>query len=326
MPLISIIVPCFNNEKYVEKCLDSINQQSFKDFEVIIINDGSTDNSKEIIEHFIKTKPNYHLINQKNMGVSTARNNGLKLVKGEFVCFVDADDYIESNYLKELYKAIKETHSDLCICSVVHEDLNGNTVFLDKLESLTLTNIETANLKKLIWGYACNKLYKTAIIKKNHILFKKDIKFAEDELFYLNYLFTIKHVCMISDVLYHYVRQKQSATKNTTNMDVQVNRFDSRRQIIELLAKNNVDQYVINKHIIACIDTCLLVLAYKFKDKKLEKKQKLVFLDYIKKNKSIYLNDNSINWKAKFYLKMACSCLPLYIPIRRFQLKLTKRI
>ena len=131
---------------------------------------------------------------------------------------------------------------------------------------------------------------------------------------------------MISDVLYHYVRQKQSATKNTTNMDVQVNRFDSRRQIIELLAKNNVDQYVINKHIIACIDTCLLVLAYKFKDKKLEKKQKLVFLDYIKKNKSIYLNDNSINWKAKFYLKMACSCLPLYIPIRRFQLKLTKRI
>ena len=115
MPLISIIVPCFNNEKYVEKCLDSINQQSFKDFEVIIINDGSTDNSKEIIEHFIKTKPNYHLINQKNMGVSTARNNGLKLVKGEFVCFVDADDYIESNYLKELYKAIKETHSDLCM-------------------------------------------------------------------------------------------------------------------------------------------------------------------------------------------------------------------
>lgn len=325
-PMISIIVPCFNNERYIEKCLKSIVDQSYKDFEVIIINDGSTDNSKTIIEKLIKKRQNFHLLNQKNMGVSTARNKGLEFAKGKYVCFVDADDYIEKDYLKLLLSSLEKTQSELCLCSVIHEDLNGNIIFVDKLKKCVLSNMETANLKNLIWGYACNKLYKMEIIRKNNIVFEKDIKFAEDELFYLTYLFTIKQVCMIDDCLYHYVRQRKSATKDTTNMSVQINRFDSRRRIIELLSKNKVNQYVINKHIIACIDTCLLVMAYKFKDQKLSKEQKSIYLRYIKDNKKIYLEDKSINWKAKFFLRLACLCLPIYVPTRRFQLKVTKRI
>lgn len=325
-PLISIIIPCFNNGKYVEKCLKSINKQSYQNYEVIIINDGSSDNSKSVIQNFIEGKTRYFLINQNNSGVSVARNKGLQIAKGDYICFVDADDYIEPNYLEVLYKTMVNNESDLSICSVIHENLEGEIIYLDKLKPQTLSNIETANLKKLIWGYACNKLFKKEIIQKNKLFFEKDIMFAEDELFYLNYLFKIERVSMTNDCLYHYVRQKQSATKNTTNMSVQINRFDSRKKIIDLLEKNHVNQNIINKHIIACVDTCLLVLAYKFKKQKLNKKQKTTYLKYIKQNKSIYLNDSEINWKAKFYLKLAISCLPLYVPIRRLQLRLTKRI
>ena len=128
--LISIIVPCFNNEKYVEKCLESIANQTIKNFEVIIINDGSKDNSQKVIETFISTHLNFKLINQVNMGVSSARNNGLKEANGNYVCFVDADDYIEPNYLYELYNALEANDSDLSICSVIHETLDGKTIYM----------------------------------------------------------------------------------------------------------------------------------------------------------------------------------------------------
>lgn len=322
---ITIIVPCYNNEAYVKKCLESIKNQLFQNYEVIIINDGSKDNSQSIIEEFIKGDQRFKLFNQENKGVSTARNNGLNEATGEYVCFVDADDYIENNYLSRLLESIEESNSDLCICSVIHEKLDGSTIYIDQLESKTISSRETANQKKLIWGYACNKLYKLSIIKHNQIFFNPSIKFAEDELFYLTYLFSVEKVCFIADPLYHYVRQSQSATKNKRNLDVQANRFDSRNIIIKLLKKNNVDSYVIKKHIESCIDTCLLLFAYKYKGSQLSKEQKKKYLNYIKENKKVYLSDKEINWKAKFFLRLACFSLIIYKPIRRIHLKLTHR-
>ena len=323
---ISIIVPCYNNEIYVEKCLASIARQTFQNFEVIIVNDGSKDDSKRIIENFIKTDHRFKLINQTNQGVSSARNKGLELAQGKYVCFVDADDYVDSRYLECLIQPLLNCNSDLSICSVIHESIDNKIIYIDELKRQTLSNRETANLKKIVWGYACNKLFKLKIIKENNITFNPKIKFAEDELFYLTYLFKIQKVSFVENALYHYVRQSKSATNDKTNFSVQANRFDSRCIIIDFLKQNNVEQAIIDKHIEACIDTCLLLLAYKFKDTKLSKEQKGLYLKYIKENKTLYLNDKEINWKAKFYLRLACLSLNVYKPIRRLQLKLTHRI
>ena len=103
-PKFSIIVPVYNTEKYLKRCLDSIKSQSFKDYEVIIVNDGSTDNSSDTI-----SKYPYKVINQENQGLSMARNNGVKEASGEYLIFLDSDDYIEKNLLKEINNSLSNS-------------------------------------------------------------------------------------------------------------------------------------------------------------------------------------------------------------------------
>ena len=100
MPEVSIIIPVYNNEAYVQKCIDSVKKQSFEDFEAIIVNDGSTDNSRSIIEALIEKDERFHLINQENQGVAAARNRGIDQAKGKYLTFIDGDDYIGRDYLK----------------------------------------------------------------------------------------------------------------------------------------------------------------------------------------------------------------------------------
>lgn len=107
MTKISVIIPCYNGEKYIERCLNSLIAQNSSLFEVIIVNDGSTDNSEKLINRLIKNTPNFHLINQKNTGVSVARNSGIKHACGEYISFVDSDDYVSSNYIEKLLSFIE---------------------------------------------------------------------------------------------------------------------------------------------------------------------------------------------------------------------------
>ena len=111
MAIISIIVPVYNAEKYLSRCIDSILRQTFADFELILVNDGSSDKSKEICEKYLESDPRIKLINQENSGVSAARNTGLDNASGEYIGFVDSDDFIEKNMYEELYNILKKNWS-----------------------------------------------------------------------------------------------------------------------------------------------------------------------------------------------------------------------
>ncbi len=186
-PKISIIIPCYNSSSYIKECLDSIKEQSFTDFEVIIVNDGSTDDSEEIIQKNIQNDPRFRLINQVNQGVSSARNLGLELSLAETICFIDIDDKISSDYLYVLYEEykLKKNHIDLFQIPYIkifpNNCINKVTTPLDvSLENI----IDHTYLCYYVWG----KLYKRDIITKNNINFSYEIKTGEDFLFNLQYL------------------------------------------------------------------------------------------------------------------------------------------
>ena len=125
MPKVSIIIPVYNNEKYVEKCIRSVMNQTFRDLEILVIDDGSTDKSGEILDHLAAEDKRIRLFHQENSGVAAARNKGLDSATGEYFTFVDGDDYIASDYIEKLHTCAVEKGVKMVICGLTHVDKDG---------------------------------------------------------------------------------------------------------------------------------------------------------------------------------------------------------
>lgn len=210
---ISIIVPIYNVEKYIFKCLESIVNQSFTDFEVILVDDGSTDNSSIICNKFVTEDSRFKYFYKNNGGLSDARNYGLNYAKGKYVVFIDSDDFIEKKYLEILYKEIKGTCSDICICSFYTVDSQGN-----KLRTIGVSDNESVTGKELIRNHfkkggnvadivAWNKIYLRKIF--NTIRYPYG-RYFEDEFIFVPLFWQAKRVTCINIPLYDYVQRKGS--------------------------------------------------------------------------------------------------------------------
>lgn len=178
----SIIIPVYNSEKYIINTLKSIINQTYKSYEVILINDGSTDKSLQIIESFIENKENFTVINQENLGVSAARNKGLEYSKGEFICFLDADDFWESAFLEEAFNCINQTSSDVYICGVnTLDNVSG------KRKKIKISNCLQREIDRIIdgtiWAATGTWVIRKKIIIKYNIKFDENRKWAEDQEF-----------------------------------------------------------------------------------------------------------------------------------------------
>lgn len=163
-PAISIIVPVHNIEAYLKKCLDSILAQTFTDFEVIVVNDGSTDKSGEICDAYAKQDARVKVIHQENQGVSSTRNAGIARAEGEFIGFVDGDDYVDMDMYRELYQTCMETDSSISICKLGRE-INGELINneVGNFHTKELTNVEAMEelFKGILYRFSlCNKLFK----------------------------------------------------------------------------------------------------------------------------------------------------------------------
>lgn len=219
MSKISIIIPVYNSEKYLRECLDSVLIQTYKNIEIIIVNDGSKDESLKICREY-KIKDNrIRIIDKKNEGASIARNIGIESAVGEYILFVDADDWIEPNMCEILVSNIKDSYSDIVFCNHIMEynykkrrvsfDLNKRII--DKKDIgyeviLSLIEENDYNLKherasfRSPWG----KLFKLDIINNNKIRFNKDLTIGEDFIFDLEYIKYCKSVFIEDSYLYHY--------------------------------------------------------------------------------------------------------------------------
>lgn len=225
-PSISLIIPVYNVDKYLNKALESVQNQTFKDFEAIIINDGSTDSSLKIILEFCKKNENFILINQKNSGPGIARNSALKISKGEYIAFMDSDDYIEPNFLECLYKAAKRNNADMVCCNYsVYYPEKDISLYIP-INSFPGVYSKTKALKKLILDigmhhFVWNKLTKKDLFFKNNIKF--DDMYFEDisispKLFYFS-----KKIVFLSKVLYNY-SSRESSILHSINV-IKINDF-----------------------------------------------------------------------------------------------------
>lgn len=206
---VSIIVPIYNVEKYLSKCIESICNQTLEEIEIILVNDGSTDKSLEIIEEYKKNDSRIRVINQKNKGVSIARNNGLKIAKGEYIAFVDPDDWIDKNMYEVLYLESKSEY-DVVLCDHTIKDknrsilkkyeINNNTVLYRKE---IINEIVPQFIEGVISTTCWDKIYKRAFLEKNKLEFK-DIRRIEDLYFFMDILNSINTLVYVPKSFYNY--------------------------------------------------------------------------------------------------------------------------
>ena len=210
--LLSVIIAAYNAEKYLQECLDSIAKQDYLDFEVVIINDGSTDNSETVILNFKEAQPEINLVYKKipNGGPINARVTGTKLAKGEYICFIDADDSIEPNYFSKFVNAIEKYHPDMVCCNYfVNEkdkviDKNFKDQYLDlegnkkEIYPYLIRNGREQDIHPTVWA----KAFKKELYLDN--VCKEDIRIGEDLVVFIPMVLSIKSMFLISDPLYHY--------------------------------------------------------------------------------------------------------------------------
>ena len=221
MPTVSVIIPVYNVEKYLHRCVDSVLNQTFTDFECILVDDGSPDRCPQICDEYAKKDKRIKVIHKQNKGPSDARNAGLDIAIGNYIYFVDGDDYVELSLLERLLEEIRNSGADVIAFGYRKEyedtNLSCDVKFMPfeyKLESQQdyLDFICKIVLPRTVNWEVCFKLFKTSIIRENQVKFCNKSNIAEDLHFFLCYLLSTKKVKVIDDVLYHYTRQSNSIT------------------------------------------------------------------------------------------------------------------
>ncbi len=298
---VSIIVPVYNVELYIEDCLNSLLNQTYSNYEIILINDGSTDNSIEICSKY--NDPKIKIFNQNNKGVSIARNVGISLATGQYIMFVDADDMVSEKYIENLIKSIEETNTDMVVCGYTKEKAelvnkkNSQEIKGEIINANTmLENMMENNLQE---GYLWNKIFKKSIINDNSLEFKEGVNVWEDLYFVIEYLSKSDKIFAINEKLYYYrTREGSAVNRKETSTDLV-----GKVKILELILKNynliinNKNYYGIKRMYVTVLLKYLLQIK---KDNKELIKEKLSIVKKIKKDIKIGFK-NEIKY---FYLRI----------------------
>lgn len=228
---VSVIVPVYNTAQYLRDCIDSLVNQTYKNIEIIVVNDGSKDNSLEIINEYASKYPNIILINQENKGYSGARNVALEKVTGDYVGFVDSDDYIAPDMFQKLMSAAQNSSADIVSCSFfrvfnekdsIIQVFDSNKFYFDLLSHKRDNDLKCTlkNYGELLLddAFVWNRIYKTKMLKDNNIVFPDDIFFGEDTYFHRNALYAANNIAYIKEPLYYYRQGRIGAQTTLTDI------------------------------------------------------------------------------------------------------------
>ncbi|MFJ6933052.1 MAG: glycosyltransferase family 2 protein [Lactobacillus gallinarum] len=307
--LISVIIPIFNAEETLKKCIESIINQSIHDYKIYLINDGSTDNTENILSKYNEEK-NIRIINKNNEGASETRNFALKLVDTPFVVFMDADDYVEKTYLEHLIYAIKDHNADMAVTGIIRKTKKEENITKFKEKTLASKEMITEILKENgPGGYLWNKIFNTNVIKKYNIRFDPNINMAEDLLFCVQYLLHSKKVFISKECDYHYVQLNGSLSSGVsifnTNRNYKKAYLDyimSLQKIKSILPPDlTISRKLINERL--CHISCDFLRTMKLnhsKDYKLYSKIRNIAIN----NRKLTLRSNNLTRKQKLYLNL----------------------
>ena len=250
--LVSVIIPIYNAEKFLNKCIISVINQTYQDIEIILINDGSTDKSGDICNHYLRHDKRIKYFYKNNGGVSSARNFGISQAQGTYIIFIDSDDWIENNYVKNLVNQIDKQDSYFIISGYTIDVLDKNnkvvkTVkykpvadLIEKKEDYIRTLAELINKRYILspWG----KIYRLDIIKDNQISFDISKSIGEDLVFNLDYLNKVKKIKLCKDCKYHYILSNaESLTKKFGEERIE-NTYHLFLKGIDFLKTNNLEE------------------------------------------------------------------------------------
>jgi len=253
----SIVIPVYNSENFIIKTLDSLKNQTYKDLEIILVNDGSVDNSEEVINDYINNNPTMNIKHKKiqNSGPSTARNEGFKMVTGEYVCFLDSDDCYESNLFEELSKLGNEF--DICYFGWKEIDEFGNIIFKynDSFKYIDYNDGVSAFIDKInhkMWLCNCNEIYRVKMLKDNSINYLEGVFSGEDANFiYKSLLASKKIIYLEGDYFINNIRTGSLSHEKF-----------SERCFTEIVALNDLKKYVIkfdNNNLVEIVDKLFYV-------------------------------------------------------------------
>jgi len=223
-PKVSVIIPVYNIERYLRRCLDSVIHQSLKDIEIICINDGSTDNSPAILKTYEKNDPRVRLLDKENAGQGVARNIGIGMAEGEYIGFVDGDDWIEPDMYERMYNAAKKNTSDLHLCCVRRLDTKGNDIGIQcnyeryigrqfNDEAVVFNWHDIADVLFNLERFSVNKIYKSTFIKKKKIRFSPQ-RCYEDNIFHFRTFLEAGRISITREPLYNYMFNREDATSS----------------------------------------------------------------------------------------------------------------
>lgn len=210
MPAVSIIIPVYNTEKYLQRCLDSVLNQTFSDLEIICVNDGSTDNSLNLLQNYAQHDKRIKIVTQTNQGLSQARNNGMLQASGKYFCFLDSDDFLDDNFIECLYKKAEKEKADVVMTGTRH--ISKTKITMDYLFEGVLSSF-CDRVKSLPHGGACNKLYSRDFLNKYHLTFPAGLYF-EDNPFTIQVCYFANKFVTIHGGCYNYVSNGLSITQD----------------------------------------------------------------------------------------------------------------
>lgn len=244
--LVSVIIPIYNVEKYLEKCLQSVASQTYTNIQVILINDGSPDNCNAICEAYCKKDNRFSLVCKKNGGPSSARNVGLNLIKGDYLLCVDADDWIEPNMIEVLLQNMISYKADLSVCSFYEDKKNctKKEFFSHTIQELSQEDaIKELILPKKFYGFLWNKLLKKDIIA--NLRFDESIIKGEDSLFLCQYILNCNSIVLYDIPLYHYRIDSVSISRSKFN-EKKMSVLEAYSRIVKELDNHNYPKEIVD--------------------------------------------------------------------------------
>lgn len=239
--LISVIVPVYNVENYLRQCISSLLSQSYTHFELLIVDDGSTDQSGMICDEYASQDSRIRVVHKNNGGVSSARNFGLDMAKGEYICFVDSDDWVQKDYLKDLLRYSKEG-VDFIISDYMY--VNGSYHYLPPTPSAVVGGVEIllSDYSRLRSCYSpYGKLFRLSIIRKYNLYFDVFVHYGEDRLFNFNYLRYVNQVAISSGINYCYCRREGSLIYKQYDFEQEFYAYRKSQELIrEFIQEKNI--------------------------------------------------------------------------------------